>query len=289
MKLIESSAEYIPQEPGLDGIYKQIEKCGRVCYKSEGNITEDSAKPFVDKLIASNHLAMLEHGTVYLSAIPWRAKIDYNISPWIKKHSNPKYDTYQQNCCITCNYRMLVENNYLDDLQYLCSPTEYHEKRYTMKFVTSIGIARELIRHRVFSFANESTRFCNYSKDKFDNGITFIVPSWTDLKMLGKEEKTISSADAVFCYNCQIAEGAYLELIKTMSPQQARELLPLCTKSELVMTGFASDWRNVFDQRLFGKTGIPHPDMVALMEKAKTEFERPGVWEDIMSYPSKYN
>ena len=66
MKLIKQSCEIIPQTPGIDGIYKQIEKAGRTCYKSEDKITEDSAKKFVDMLATNKHGAMLEHGTVYL-------------------------------------------------------------------------------------------------------------------------------------------------------------------------------------------------------------------------------
>ena len=66
MKLIKQTCEPYIQSSGIGGIYKQIERCGRTCYKSESNITEDSAKPFVDRMIKSNHLSMLEHGTVYL-------------------------------------------------------------------------------------------------------------------------------------------------------------------------------------------------------------------------------
>ena len=159
MKLIETSAEFIPQED----LYKQIELAGRTCYKSEDKITEDSAKAFVDRMIKSNHLAMLEHGTVYL-AMPMEAILPIEANGWGKYRN--KYSKTGVICeingerrvAVTTNFRVLVENNWLDDLQYLCSPTEFHEKRYTFKVTTSIGVSREFNRHRVNSIAEQSTR-----------------------------------------------------------------------------------------------------------------------------------
>lgn len=146
MKLIEPSVELIEQEPGIEGIYKQIERAGRICYKSEDKITEDSAKKFVDMLINNGHGAMLEHGTVYL-IIKW-----WQIFKFFRYLLNP-YSKIRRFKYITTNLRVLIENDQLDDLQYLCEPTEYHEKRYTLKFTTSIGITRELIRHKIVCVA----------------------------------------------------------------------------------------------------------------------------------------
>ena len=73
------------------------------------------------------------------------------------------------------------------------------------------------------------------------------------------------------------------------TPQQARDVLPNATKTELIMTGFAYDWRHVMDLRLFGKTGAPHPDMIGLMQKAQKAMQEAGIWEDIISKPSKFN
>ena len=304
MRLIESKAEYIPQEEGLEGIYKQIELAGRTAYHSQDKITPDSAKDFVDRMIKSKHGAALEHGTVYLSAIPWRAKIDCNtFYPWIKRHSNPKFDTYQQDCCITCNYRMLVENDCLSDLQYLCSPTEFHEKRYTMRFTCSRAIAQELTRHRVFSFLMESQRYINYSKERHGGEITCIIPSW--LPEIGEsrvntmleemnvrkdiEDDKKSWVASCLLSACMDAERMYFEALeKGATPQQARDVLPNATKTELIMTGFSSDWKHAIDLRLFGKTGAPHPDMIDLMQKAQKAMQEAGIWEDIMSKPSKF-
>lgn len=290
MKLIDSKAELILQQGGLEGVYKQIEFCGRTCYKSEDKITEDSAKGFVDRMIKSNHTAMLEQGTVYLMAIDW----DYNPLRhyWTNKYSRVKEIHLETEHCqsdtsykyayyVTTNLRVLVENGWLDDLQYLCDPTEHHEKRYTMKFTTDRGVSHELVRHRVFSFAQESTRYCNYSKDKFGNELTFIKPSWYD-----KDEHT------TWLFNGQIgaSETAYLLLLeKGCSPQEARQILPNALKTEICMTGFACHWRFFFDLRYFGKTGKPHPDMELLATKAKTEFMRAGLWKEIMVQPSKFD
>ena len=192
MRLIEPKAELLLQQPGLEGVYKQIELAGRTCYKSEDKITEDSAKPFVDRMIKSNHLAMLEHGTVYLT-IPGESEPDewgrVDSSPRYKgrysrnKYSKVNYEYWhqepvgtQKEFCksiprsiihITTNLRVLVENDWLDDLQYICEPTEYHEKRYTLRFKGDIHLYKDTTRHRPMSYAIESTRYCNYLKEKF--------------------------------------------------------------------------------------------------------------------------
>lgn len=182
MKLIESKVEVIEQQPGLEGVYKQIELAGRTCYKSEDKITEDSAKAFVDRMIKSKHGAMLEHGTVYLdihrdNRLYETFKTKYSMNRYSKLIEGIFYPTSGNHLYITTNLRVLVENNWLDDLEYICEPTEYHEKRITVRFTCDRGVSHEIVRHRVMSFAQESTRYCNYTKDKFDNQITFIIPT----------------------------------------------------------------------------------------------------------------
>ena len=192
MKLINSKYEIIEQEPGLEGIYKAIERAGRTCYKSEDKITDTSAKEFVDRMIKSGHGAMLEHGTVYLGRpvfpdIGLNGGYSYETDGFYKKYIDNKFShvevkpfkwSGEDGCYVTTNLRVLVENNWLDDLQYICEPTEYHERRVTVHFVCDRGVSHEFVRHRVFSFAQESTRYCNYSKDKFGNELTFITPGW---------------------------------------------------------------------------------------------------------------
>lgn len=137
MKLIESKVEVIEQQPGLDGVYKQIELAGRTCYKSEDKITEDSAKEFVDRMIKSKHGAMLEHGTVYLKLQNPTHYLFYSQNKYTK--TNFVEGRYY----ITTNLRVLVENNWLDDLQYICEPTEHHEKRITARFTCDRGVSHK--------------------------------------------------------------------------------------------------------------------------------------------------
>lgn len=150
MKLIKPYFKIIEQEPGLEGIDKQIELAGRTCYRSEDKITPDSAKGFVNRMIESGHGAMLEHGTVYLKTPLDYIRLDNNPYTVINIHDNIKY--------ITTNLRVLIELCCTGVFHFLCEPTEYHEKRVTVRFVCDRGVSHEFVRHRVFSFAQESTR-----------------------------------------------------------------------------------------------------------------------------------
>lgn len=296
MKLVESKAELLLQSDGLEGIYKQIELCGRTCYKSTDKITSESAKPFVERMIASKHTAMLEQGTVYLKFFGASESLRhlYTHNPYSRvRTSGETIDgNYIVVYYVTTNLRVLVENDLLGHLKYVCEPTKYHEKRYTIKFTTDRGVSHELVRHRVFSFAQESTRYCNYSKDKFGNEITFIIPSWSGLQegVLEYSPLEITPKDAEFMQSCFEAENHYLRMIEYQaSPQEARQILPNAIKTEVCMTGFASDWRFFFDLRYYGETGKPHPDMELLASKARDEFMKAGLWDDIMSYSSKFD
>lgn len=279
MKLIKPNFAIIEQESGLDGIYKQIELAGRTCYKSEDKITQDSAKEFVDRMIKSGHGAMLEHGTVYL-AIPWPdnwEKYKYNL---YSRYNNLPTDNDFSVIAITTNFRVLVENNWLDDLKYLCEPTEYHERRVTVHFVCDRGISHEFVRHRVFSFAQESTRYCNYSKDKFGNELTFIYPCWfnqyfednySNLNISNwKIGLDIADSETNWLYAMLYSEKAYFaSILNGMKPQQARAVLPNSLKTELVMTGFISDWEHFFDLRCAQSA---HPQARELAIPLKEEF-----------------
>ncbi len=285
MKLIESSVQIIEEKDP----YKMIELAGRTCYKSEDKITENSAKEFVDRMIKLGHGAMLEHGTIYLkidktedghlppARLYWS---DGNHKKYtkVRKHGNSIY--------VTTNLRVIVENNRLDDLQYQVEPTEHHEKRITAKFICDRGVSHEFVRHRVFSFAQESTRYCDYSKDKFRNDITYIIPSWLDLpegkysnwdndwcdvselKLLYPEVDNLSDPANCFLQSIKNAEYYYFMLInRGWKPQQARQVLPNATKTELVMTGFESDWEHFFELRC---SGAAHPDARKLADELKS-------------------
>lgn len=172
MKLIKPYIEVLDQKEGLDGMYKMIECAGRTCYKSESNITPDSSKGFVDRMIKSGHYSMLEHGTVYLKLEgvfldPLDVRVSYG-NYLVSQYINNKYskvvikhdEEWKSDIYITTNYRELVKNNWLKDLEYICEPTEYHKRRAAVKFVCNRAIANEYVRHRTFSFAQESTRYC---------------------------------------------------------------------------------------------------------------------------------
>ena len=290
MKIIKPDFEIWNQEEGLEGVYKQIERAGRVCYKSEDKITEDSAKDFVDRMIKLGHGAMLEHGTIYLIIDCSGRLLDV-----ANKYVNNKYSEWTLHpdgvhYCITTNYRVLLQNGWLDDLQYLCEPTEYHEKRVTVHFVCDRGVSHEFVRHRVFSFAQESTRYCNYSKDKFGNELTYICPCWLDYdrvqelteianrdnkevygmghdESLSMEERGLCS----FVYDMSNHEHGYLFQISVgWKPQEARAVLPNALKTELVMTGFVSDWEHFFKLR---DAGSAHPQARELAHPLHEEFK----------------
>ena len=277
MKLIKQSFEIWSQPAGLEGVYKQIERVGRVCYKSEDKITEDSAKPFVDRMIKSGHGAMLEHGTVYMFMPIGCDKHDYHVA-W-KYHKN-KYSKViirnehfllnRNGYYITTNFRVLVENGWLDDLKYICDPTEFHEKRICVKFICDRGILAEFTRHRTFSFSAESTRYCNYSKDKFGNELTFIIPNWVNTHCPNKEQEGPSVPDMKWSSAMLNAEASYKILLKMgWTPQQARAVLPNSLKTELVMTGFVSDWKHFFRLRC---DSAAHPQARELAIPLREEF-----------------
>lgn len=159
MRLIKPSFEIIEQQPGLIGLYKQIELAGRTCYRSEDKITEDSAKGFVNRMIKSQHYAMLEHGTVYLR-IPDVSSDGQYVYPAKGKYAGNKYsklntkwegpvNTQYIVTFVTTNLRVLVENGWTDDLKYICEPTGYHEKRITVRFICDRGVSHEFVRHKI--------------------------------------------------------------------------------------------------------------------------------------------
>ena len=298
MKLIKPSYSIIPQESGLEGIYKNIELAARNCYKSEP-VEGVTSKDFVDRMIKRGHLSTLEHGTVYLmyddSLMTGRDELgDYsykrsNPLRWLKFNKYSKVVIDQDIWYVTTNYRVLVENNKLDNLEYLCEPTEFHEKRVTVKFTSNIHFYKDITRHRKMSFAIESTRYCNYSKGKFGSELTFIIPVWMNNMEEYEAYYGIPGNDCIvkplvgsefypyytFLYALLNAEESYMELVDNgWTAQQAAEVLPQATKADVIMTGFVSDWKHVFDLRtsIIAKTGKPFPEVSRLMDPLYNEF-----------------
>ena len=281
------------QEPGIDGIYRQVERAGRVCYKSEDHCTAESARPFVERMIKSDHTAMLEHATVYLlyrdgETASAEQGGDAAGEAWQRYERNKfsKVTTVDGCHYVTTNLRVLAENQWLADLDHLTEPLAHHERRVTVHFTTQIATTREFNRHRANSMAEQSTRYCNYSKDKFGNEISINAlsveePAQIDFLELAKKV-TEGQADDYenWLFANLAAEHAYLNLIAAgRKPQEARAILPLDTNTELIHTAFVSDWKHFFDLRAKGTTGAPHPDAKVLALPLYDEFCRLGLIE----------
>lgn len=315
MRLLNQACEALIQKYSdnpseyINLMYQHIERCGRTCYRSSDKITEDSAKPFVDRMIKSNHTAMLEHGTVYLKRI--LTYKDKEGKYWAAKYMSNKYSKYTSNCIecdapllegkedgdgifeiyITTNLRVIVENHWEDDLKYICEPTKYHKKRYTLACTTALHCYKDLTRHRVFSFAIESTRYCNYSKTEKFGDMAFIIPTWINLKegqyFDGKygtplfeeflKSDTYNKLTERFILDLVGVERTYNEFIENgWQAQQAAEILPQCIKGDMIITGFEDDWKHLMDLRFYGTTGAPHPMVKELATLMKEELGKLG-------------
>lgn len=265
MKLIKQSFEILEQKDfTLVGIKKFIEKCGRVCYKSEDRITDTSYEKFVGMLERRGHDRPLEFGTVHLKMgisdfCHLRQGLCLN-----KMHNNQwiKYYYVGDVTYVTTNYRY-----YLNILKtfpklekfFTNEDNEYYPKRYTVHMILSRGVMDEFRTHVGLSHLAESTRYCNYSKDKFNNEIAFIIPDWVYSIKEGTYTKDYEFPpmwghdnwmDSEWFYAMCEAEKTYLTMTREyLTPQQAREVLPLSVKSELISCGFKEAWENFFYRR----------------------------------------
>ena len=270
MKLIKQSFEILEQKDfTLVGIKKFIERCGRVCYKSEDKITDTSYERFVRMLESRDHARPLEFGTVHLKMILpdflgfMNSLLTLGIlnDIWIKS-------AYSGDIIyITTNYRY-----YLDIAKHLPNvkeyfteeDNEYYPKRYTVHMILDRGVMDEFRTHVGLSHLAESTRYCNYSKDKFNNEVTFIHPCWLPNLSEGKYtdfdglwycndlciDEELNVQEEVFLEYLEYAENGYFALLNQgWTPQQARSILPLGIKSELISCGFEDAWANFFKRR----------------------------------------
>lgn len=280
MKLIEQSVSIISETDP----FKKIELAGRTCYKSEANITEESSKKFYKNLLKNQHYAMLEHATFLFEIYDPRLFEVLCTYPFLRATMNPD----NGRLLVSANLRAIIEggipellavlyDNYPDlvdtELMRLCSTEDYKQKvslitfeevkkdaedfeieqhlYTTMRFITDRGVTHEFVRHRLFSFAQESTRYVNYANKDME----FIKPANYDDWEISKQ---------LFFTEClKQSQNNYNELINTFmsSPQVARAVLPNALKTELVVTGNEEEWKHFFDLRYFGKTGKPNPDM----------------------------
>lgn len=265
MKLIKQDFNIVNQQGfSIKDIKKHIEYCARISYKSQDKITDTSYEKFVDMLVKKDHTRPLEFGTIHLriSEGVWNDIVltlatDYHYSTnWIqaKLHFGEYF--------ITTNYRyyLFLTKIYPEIEKYFTEEdNELFPKRHTVHFILSRGIMDEFRTHVGLSHLAESTRYCNYSKDKFDNQITFIQPSWI---ILDKEIAPINelcllsgqydreNPNLRYLASLVDANYAYVLLLnKGWTPQQARDVLPLSVKSELISCGFEDAWSNFFYRR----------------------------------------
>lgn len=297
MEFLIAGYEIIEQEPGLEGMYKAAELPGRTCYGSQDKMAPGTAENFCNGLMKSNHGAPLEHGTVYLFVDFYE---DKSGSPLSKYKNNPysKYTWNDNGTYVTTNLRVLFENGWMDDLQYWCEPTPYHERRYQVRFQVDRFTGEEFLRHRVASFNRESTRYVLFTKEKFGNGsIKYIVPVWLldkmdDIKYYSEKsmrefcQEVIDIEDGAECmsdvfiweFALKAAEWSYCKLCNVYGwkAEQARTVLPCAINSPLIKTAFVSDWKKFFNLRAKGTTGKPHPQAFELAQPLMEEFIERG-------------
>lgn len=308
MEFVRPNAEIWEQGTTLENMWKHIARCTRVCYqsitKNDGETDEEFVKRVILRPDSSTgrlnfdkiHGSMLEHGTVYLTLPITNVvgnEVDLTLVAIADKYRHNKYSkviSSDKYVYVTTNLRVIYENNWLNDLEYIDIPT-FHHKRVTVSFTTNIGVSREFNRHRVNSIAEESTRYCNYSK-KNDGQLKIGLPAWL-LDENSIEYVDYHSIDDIYFYCTDIAyyddikwcdidyylfalccaEYCYNNLIhKGWKPQQAREILPLATKSQLIHTAFIDDWKHFFALRADGVSGTPHPNAKLVAKPLKQEF-----------------
>lgn len=263
MKLIKQSFEILEQKDfTIKGIKQFVERCARVSYKSEDKMTDTSYEKFVGMLESRDHARPLEFGTVHIkmseaqfeclqTLLMDKVYNDY----WIKYNIIDTED--EDNCYITTNYRYYLElckydkgvPEYLDP-----SDNPLYPRRYTVHMILDRGVMDEFRTHVGLSHLAESTRYCNYSKDKFNNEVTFVIPSWCNSLIEGSKQEyspfEINGDEVEFMNALQNAQNSYLSLLKMgWTPQQARSVLPLGIKSELISCGFEDAWKNFFYRR----------------------------------------
>ena len=275
MKFEEQSVELIPQPTTLEEAYKLAELAGRVSYMSHDSTTEDSYKRFIENMKKNEHLSVLEFAPIYVT-VPAYMLEEALFKTFFEEVDASYYrlnieDTYAY---ITTNLRVIIENYLERMLEYWVPPTEHHTKRVMFKFVTNIGVSRECNRHRKNSILEQSSRYCNYSKDKFGNELTFIYPeSGYDKKVLelclkgGYIHESGFSTEILLVEALKVSESAYMSLIKEgVKPQDARHVLPLLTKTVLYHSAFEDDWQHFIKLR---SAKNAHPDIQFIANEVK--------------------
>lgn len=300
MKIVEPQVELWKQEPTLEGAWHQIARATRVCYQSKPREGE-SDKAFVNRVIIKPatrengsidfdkcHGAMLEHGTIYL-IIPRTSFVARTIHYMHNNYSKVLCGALfhdDNNDYVTTNMRVILENKWQDDLRFISAP-DLHIGRTTFSVITDIGVTRELNRHRVNSIAEQSTRYCTYSADKFGNEITYTSTSpflecVSDYKSYFHElcediasncYKSTWDANDYYMFGLLAAEFAYLGLKENKVPNDiARQVLNLNTRSQAVYTAFNDNWIHFIRLRADNVSGKVHPNIKIIADKIKELF-----------------
>ena len=305
IKVVNPSVEIWNQEGyTLDAIWKHIARCARVCYQSIPKYTGeddysflvrtlfrgDEPKDINTKDLVKYHLSVCEHATIHLKYPLILSQAAARVSRFI--HNQYSKVRECDGCIyVTTNMRVLIEHHWMDELEFIDTTPNclHYNERTTVNFTTDIGTSRELNRHRCHSISEESTRYCRYNADKFRNNITVTKLPWipyTDVDgqcynagFYGDEEifydnyiesrycKDWTAIDW-FLYGLQIANLVYCKCIELgWTAQQAREILPLNTKTQVVHTAFVDDWKHWLKLRSNEVSGKVHPCMKELADK----------------------
>lgn len=255
MILIEAKVELLKE----DNFYSHVANCARVCYASNNNSNISDEQFCKNVLIANNHLSMFRHATIYckydkndwnkytvdIFHLAQNINVVYLGDLYIIMNGQSYLEFKRNNIAET----LKIDSHIIKDL-----PNELNEyKRFTFKVITQISTSRELNRVSPNNIAERSTRYCNYSKDKFDNQICICKPYYYD---------NLEIADQLaFINRMSEYEDNYLNRInRGWKPEDAREFLPLCTATEVVYTYNVREWRRIIDLRYYGTTGKPHPN-----------------------------
>lgn len=307
IKVVNPSVELWAQEGyTLDAIWKHIAKCARVCYQSTPKNNGETDYGFIVRTLLKGkdvvnknyyniktcHLSVFEHGTVHLKYRLFMIEDTVRANRFINnRYSKTKEDDGY--LYVTTNMRVLIENNWMNELEFIDTTPNcpYYYERVTVNFITDIGASRELNRHRVNSISEESTRYCRYNADKFGNNITVAKLPW--IPDVNHDNVSSDYSDGFynddeiyydgiirdkyavnwtaidwFLYGLQIANLVYCKCIELgWTAQQAREILPLNTKTQVVHTAFVDDWQHFIDLRSSGVSGVPHPMAKELADK----------------------